>query len=31
VNRQIPSLLGWDARENFKLTLDWLARAITLE
>ena len=30
-NRQIPSLLGWDILQHFKLTLDWPARTITLE
>ena len=30
-NRQIPSLLGWDVLQHFKLTLDWPGRAITLE
>jgi hypothetical protein len=30
-NRGIPSLLGWDVLQHFKLTLDWPSRTITLE
>ena len=31
VNRAIPSLLGWDVLQHFKLTLDWPNRRIELE
>lgn len=31
VNRAIPSLLGWDVLQHFKLTLDWPNRQIELE
>ena len=31
VNRLIPSLLGWDVLQDYKLTLDWPNRRIELE
>jgi hypothetical protein len=30
-NRAIPSLLGWDVLQHFKVTLDWANRRIELE
>jgi hypothetical protein len=30
-NQKVPSLLGWDVLQHFKLTVDWANRSITLE
>ena len=30
-NRPIPSIIGWDILENFRLTLDWHASLVSLD
>lgn len=30
-NRSVPSLLGWDVLQHFKLTLEWSTKTITLD
>jgi hypothetical protein len=30
-NRMLPSILGWDMLQHFRLVVDWPARQITLE